>query len=167
MNLKISSKKIKTDQETAQKLLDIIYHGARIAADEIYPFYRSVYDEDAGVFTDYGQNSPNRTFAQTNMLGMLEIASIAAQQWVFLSDPDIVEIELPQMAVGTICQLIWNLYCNDKLQRRVWINKITEDWESDGHYGTQKKEEYIETEMKRLWIDSKTGRKIIESIMGY
>lgn len=153
-----------------QTIADIIYYGTRIIADEIYPFHRSVYDEDAGVFTDYGQNNPDRTWAQCNLVSLLTHAIITAEFDETTDDergydPNRKTITyILDMSIGAIVQAIHKMTCDDKLQKRVWMNKITGDYESDGHYGSASKQEYVESELKRLWVDRKTGRALIEKI---
>jgi len=161
---------IELPEREYQTIADMIYYGTNIIADEIYPFYRSVYDEDAGVFTDYGQNEADRTWAQCNLHQLLTHAIIAAK-WIDESDDERgydpnrkTLVYILDMSIGAIAQALHKMTCDDKLQKRVWMNKITGDYESDGHYGPQSKQEYIDAELKRLWVDRKTGRKLIEKI---
>lgn len=162
---------IELTEHEYQTIADMIYYGTRIIADEIYPFHHSVYDEDAGVFTDYGQNQPDRTWAQTNLMSLLTHAIITVE-WDKTDDergydpnPNRKTITyILDMSIGAIVQALHKMTCDEKIQKRVWLNKITGDYESDGHYGTQSQQEYIETELKRLWVDRKTGRALIEKI---
>lgn len=162
--------RIELTENEYQTIADMIYYGTRIIADEIYPFHHSVYDEDAGVFTDYGQNNPDRTWAQVNLQELLTHAIITVK---WLDEPDEngeynpnrkTITYLLDMSIGAIVQAIHKMTCDDKLQKRVWMNKITGDYESDGHYGSASKQEYVESELKRLWVDRKTGHALIEKI---
>lgn len=150
-------------------IADMIYYGTNIIADKIYPFHHSVYDEDAGVFTDYGQNNPDRTWAQLHFKQLLTHAVITVK-WINDDDERGYDpnrktmVYLLDMSIAAIVQALHKMTSDEKLQKRVWMNKITGDYESDGHYGSQSKNEYVESELKRMWVDRKTVRALIEKL---
>jgi hypothetical protein len=148
------------DRDDARKLVDAIYYGTRPAAQHMYEFIRPAYDEDAGVFTDYGQNDPSRTWANVHFQSLCANAVINVD-WGKTDDGP-VYVTLLEMSIGAVVQLLWALWSNDDLQKRVWKSAGFENWESDGHYGQQTREQFMAEEIQRYWIDRKCGIRISE-----
>ena len=158
MNGKFTVIKIKMAQDEAQKIIDAIYYGTHAAAQHMYKFYSAVYDEDAGVHTDYNMNDPARTCANVNFQELCANAILNVQWNEHGNEP--VYITFLNMSIGAIVQLIWCISSNEDLQRGIWKSRARGDWESDGHYGNQSKEDFIKEIIQQCWIDRKQGRKI-------
>lgn len=142
------------------KLTDVIYYGARDAAQKIYTFHRPVYDEDAGVYTDYGQNEQSVTWANLHFLSLLGNAIVCVHKLKTPGEPVI--IDLLDMAIPAISQLLIAVWSDTELQTQIWKRRAGDDWESDGHYGSQSKQEFTADMNEHWWIDRKTGREIID-----
>lgn len=147
-------------QADVQKIVDAVYYGTHRAAEKMYEFHPSVYDEDAGVFTDYGQNNAARTWAQVHFQ-QLCAHSIINVEWN-QNDGDPAYITLLDISIGAVVQLLWCLWSDDKLQTEVWRSVCSDNWESDGHYGNRSREKFISDTIKPYWIDRKTGRRICD-----
>lgn len=158
MNGKFTVIKIKMAQDEAQKIIDAIYYGTRAAAQHMYKFYRSTYDEDAGVYTDYSQNDPARTWANVNFQELCANAILDVQWSEQENDP--VYVTFLNMSIGAVVQLLWCISSNEDLQRSIWKSRAQGDWESDGHYGNQSKQDFIKERIHQCWMDRKQGLKI-------
>ena len=126
-NLKI--KKITLSARDIDKINNLVYYGAHFVAQREYEFIGSTYDEDAGVFTDYGMNNTARTWATSALVQML-----------------------------TVC-------LHDDVQRSILSRILGDEYESDGHYTGQKRQEYIEKRIVEIWMDRKTLRQTIDKLM--
>ncbi len=147
--------------DDAQKLLSAVENATRPAAQKMYEFSQPVYDEDAGVYTDHGQNDPTRTFAQVHFVELCNNAILGVKWDNYTEDgPTHAYITILNMAIPAIHQLLWYLYSNPEFQNTILEPRISGAWESDGRYGTKSREEFAE-EMKRMWwIDPIQGRRI-------
>jgi len=129
--------------------LDIAGRATMLLADELYPFALPCYDEDAGVYTDYGQNRSR------NMWLNIVINDIG-RQWhdfclnsglEFDNEKQIVQYDPRQLPVG-IHFVLSELADNDKFRQRIITALASEYWESDGHYSGQTKSAYIAEQLQ-------------------
>jgi hypothetical protein len=153
--------RVKMTTDDTQKLLSAIDHGTRPAAQKMYEFNQPVYDEDAGVFTDYGQNDPARTFAQVHFVELCNNA-ILNVEWDNCTEdgPTHAYITILNMAIPAVHQLLWCLYSDLAFQDTMLETRIRGEWESDGHYGSKSREEF-EKDLKHMWrLDPAQGRRI-------
>lgn len=157
-------KKFKMPASDAAVIHDAIYYGGREVAQHLYPTHSRVYDEDAGVYTDYGLNNASVTWAQVHFLSLLGMAVVDSR---CEHDSDTCEIVLLDDAVGAVVQLIHTLYSDRDLQARIWKMRAESLWESDGHYGRQSKTEFTNDMIARWSFDRKIARKICEQLQGF
>ena len=153
-------RRYKITNNDAQRIIDAIDYGTRRVADKIYPYTHSVYDEDAGVFTDYGENDPQRTWAQIHFVGLCG-AAIVAVKWGE-QDTDLAEIDILEVAIPAVVQLVFALFSDPDTQREIWESRAQELWESDGHYGRETRDEFIEKTIALWGFDRRGGRAIVE-----
>lgn len=166
MNKELRAVKLPANDWSA--LNELVYYGAIPTAQREYEFIPPTYDEDAGISTDYGQNQYARTFANIYMTQLLSqviqdvdfrsLQDLTAEEYEANSNPEI-EGLLLNMAIPALNHLL--ITCMDKEhQKSIWMRKIRDSWESDGHYGTQSRQEYIDSELTRLMLDNKRIRRI-------
>ncbi len=154
----------KMSNQDAQKITDAIYYGARAVGQTLYKFVRSIYDEDAGVFTDYGQNDPNRTWSQIHFVNLCANAILNVKWGKEATDP--AEIDILDISIPALVQLIFTLWSNPDLQKTIWESRAEDLWESDGHYGRQTRQEFTKSIVVHWGFDRKDGRRICELLQG-
>ena len=160
--MELNIARFKMSNEDCQKILDAVFYGTRKVAEELYRFNRPVYDENAGVFTDYGENDPNRTWAQIHFTSLCGSAIVGVKWGEKQTDP--CEIDILEISIPAIVQLLFSIWSNEELQKRILKSRGTDLYESDGHYGKQTEQEFVDGLMKIWWIDRKIGRRLCETL---
>lgn len=147
-------------RDDAHKIIDALRYGTRRAAEKLYEFTSPVYDEDAGVYTEYGQNDPNRTFAQVHFRNLCDNA-IVGVEWN-TADDDPTYVTLLDIAVPAVSQLLWAIWSDTELQDSILNARISSEWASDGHYGSKSREEFS-AELTAIWrLDRTQGRRLCD-----
>jgi hypothetical protein len=165
---KVQISKIIMPAEDWNSLHDLLFYGARIVAQQQYEFIKPSYDEDAGVFTDHGQNEYSRTFANVYMTTLLGTAILDIERPEFTEEnPNppttgyILSAAIPALSHFLVAIGI------TETQKRIWMAKISGDYESDGHYGRETKEEYYQTELTRHMWDRKRIRRVQDLLQSH
>jgi hypothetical protein len=151
-------KKIVLNDAEAKAITTVIEHGNTIA-DVIYPFIQPIYDEDAGVFTDYGCNDTNCTWAGIHFRNLLSNVVFAT-----IRSGDNVEFKLFDIGIPALVQGLHRFYSDKDLQYACSQRTAVDLWESDGHYGSQTRVEFIKEHLDRVAIDRKLGRNLCEKL---
>lgn len=67
------------------------------------------------------------------------------------------------IAIPAICHLL--VACMDKgHQHKIWELKLRDDWESDGHYGHQTRDEFLTEQHERLFVSRKRLKQIADTL---
>jgi len=152
-----------------QAISGLIQYGTHMTVQREYEFVRPEYDEDAGIFTDYGLNETARTWANVYMTSLLQRVILDIDYRTAQQDlpPETTEFDVEGMLLDmAIPALVHLLVCclDQEHQKNIWLSKIRGDYESDGHYGRQSRQEYIDSELQRHMVDRKRIKYIIDAI---
>ena len=156
----MKTKRIVLNAKEAEAVTAVIENGISIA-DAIYPFVQPSYDEDAGVFTDHGKNDADRTWAGIHFRNLLQNAVID-QSWG--SDNGSVQFRFLDISIPALVQGLHRFYSDKNLQRGCLQRAAVNLWESDGHYGSQTRDEFVEETIGRMAIDRKLGKTLCEKL---
>lgn len=155
-------KKITMTVKDYDNLTDLVFYGTRTVMNKIYPFHVPVFDEDAGVYTDYSQNKQETTWASIHFMNLVANGIVGIDEDKLINPDDPVTVNVLEISIPAIIQLIHAVYADEKLQKTIWQSRGNDLWESDGHYGSDPKDIFIADCLKNWWIDRQTGRKLID-----
>ena len=167
LNCRQSIATIETTQQIADKIQDAVYYATIPVAQHLYPLFQSVYDEDAGVFTDYGMNQSSRTWAQihfrTCVLNAVIFVDYHGDDIGYNPDRP-VTMYITDIGSAALTQLLWTLAITPKLQEKVYGEKLSGYWDSDGHYSGKSKKDFIDSKISKEMLDKKTTKRVVELI---
>lgn len=164
--MKLSISRFQITSQQYSLIHDLIYYGSRPTAQHCYEFNAPVYDEDAGVYTDHGQNAANRTWANSHLMALLKHAVLDVIPIDEIHQT--VELHVLSHTIGALVQLLHTVATNDDLQAKIWMAYATDLWESDGHYDQGwSRTGWIETQVAHRWIAYRDAKSLTDQLMAY
>jgi len=144
-----------------ERLNELIQYGGAEVAQKEYELAGSSYDEDAGVFTDYGMNEAARTWANIHFTQLLGMAILQGDFPDRTDDEPNPEGEVMFLHMGIPAVVHFLMAMDDETQRNIWKQQGAAFWESDGHYGGGNRQEFVEKWANDRMLDRKKKREIV------
>jgi len=157
---------VKMSSRDFELLADLIYEGGTLVAQQEYEWVTPQFDEDAGVFTDYGENSAARTWANVYFTQLLQSALLQSDFPDRTDENENPEGEVMFLAIAVSSVIHFLSRMDDATQRKIWMQQGGSNYDSDGHYGLQTRDAYVQEWVERRMLNSKRRKAIIEALNG-
>jgi hypothetical protein len=147
-------------EEEWQRLELVLKYGKSFA-DYLYPVSRSVYDEDAGVFTDYGKNDQATIWAN---IWFQKALSMSVQSVEETEEDGIFEVLFLGGFEGVFAQALFASQSPDGPAERIFRAEAEYLWE-ESYRPESEKEEYISRMAASMRISPKEMKGLSEKIL--
>ena len=152
----VEAKKVTLSREQFEFLSWSIQY-SRGVIDTWYPVNTPVYDEDAGVHTDYGTNTMHIIWANNFFNSGLQIAGLAIHKVIW--NDDVAELTIPVFCKPFIIAIL--IGANEN-QEKLLQHDLSYLYESDGHYEGISQSDFISRELPTKMKKYRFIKDIIE-----